>query len=92
MSATRTFLGRCRECRRPNELPTKEGVERARDALDRATDQKTKDTVSLYGAAGEAIAILRMVAGCMDGLCIFCQPPPKWVQDARADEAKAATP
>jgi hypothetical protein len=81
-----TTIGKCRTCGRDNTLPSKEGIAESLADLERATspDPDPKDRFAIFGAAGGAAALLRMVAGSMDGLCIFCQPPPEWLTKAAA--------
>lgn len=57
---------KCVACTREVTFPAVESIEQAALRLDREPAEN--------GAAGAAIAYLAMVAGCMRGRCIMCQP------------------
>lgn len=57
---------KCTKCTGEVAFPAVESIEQAALRLDRDPTEN--------GAAGAAIAYLAMVAGCMRGRCIMCQP------------------
>ena len=59
-----SVLGNCQKCQRVIQLPSLDGIEEAADRLNR--DE--------LGSRGAAIAYLLMVANCMRGICVTCQP------------------
>lgn len=74
----------CVKCKGRMTIPAAEDIKKVADELDTATSPHPPTEPSLYSAAGGALAYLRMYEALANGLCIFCMPPAKWVQDSIA--------
>lgn len=66
-----TVPSHCTKCRNAISLPTLEGTEDALASVQALTEESP--VLDRLRAVGTAQAFLFMFAGCLRGICIFCQ-------------------
>lgn len=78
----------CVKCKGRLQPPDAAEIKKAADELDGATSHPPTGPSVPY-AVGSALAFLRIFEALANGVCVFCMPPAKWVQElATAGAAK----